>query len=114
MMKTATALLAITAVGGLGMAGIRFAGKPHPPTWLAMVHGFLAATGLTLLIYASFTVGLPARVNIAITLFLAAAAGGVMMNLRYHWKMLALPKWLVLVHAGIAIVAFLILLSAVL
>jgi hypothetical protein len=42
------------------MAGIRFAGKPQPPTWLAMLHGFLAAAAVRLLLYAYFTVGLPA------------------------------------------------------
>ena len=58
-MKTASCLLAITAVGGLAMAGMRFAGKPQPPTWLAMVHGLLAGAAATLLLYAYFTVGLP-------------------------------------------------------
>jgi len=41
-MKTASFLLAIAALAGLTMAGIRFGGKPQPPTWLAMLHGFLA------------------------------------------------------------------------
>jgi hypothetical protein len=31
------------------MAGMRFGGKPQPPTWLAMLHGFLSAAALTLL-----------------------------------------------------------------
>ena len=42
MMKTACVLLAIAALGGLAMAGIRLAGTPRPPAWLAMLHGFLA------------------------------------------------------------------------
>ena len=36
-MRTAAVLLALAALGGLVMAGMRWAGKPHPPTWLAMV-----------------------------------------------------------------------------
>jgi hypothetical protein len=112
MMQTATGLLAVSAAGGLTMAAIRFSGKPHPPTWLAMVHGFLSAAALTLLIYAYLTVGLPGMAQLALLLFLAAAAGGAYMNLNFHWKMLALPKWLVLVHAGIAICGFLLLVIA--
>ena len=47
-LQTATALFAISAVGGLIMAGIRFSGTRNPPAWLAMLHGFLTAAGLTL------------------------------------------------------------------
>jgi hypothetical protein len=112
MMQTATVLLAVSAAGGLTMAAIRFGGKPHPPTWLAMVHGFLSAAALTLLIYAYLTVGLPGMAQLALLLFLAAAAGGAYMNLNFHWKMLPLPKWLVLVHAGIAVCGFLLLVIA--
>ena len=104
---------ALSAVGGATMAGIRFSGKPHPPTWLAMLHGFISAAALTLLIYASLTIGLPVIANAAIVLFVVAAAGGAFMNLNYHWKLLPLPKWLVLVHAAIAVVGFLLLLAAV-
>lgn len=109
MMQTATGLLAVSAAGGLVMAAIRFSGKPHPPISLAMLHGFLSAAALTLLVYAYFTVGLPAMAQLALLLFLVAAAGGAFMNLNFHWKMLPLPKWLVLVHAGLAICGFLLL-----
>jgi hypothetical protein len=112
MMQTATGLLAVSAAGGLIMAAIRFSGKPHPPTWLAMLHGFLSAAALTLLIYAYFTIGLPRMAQLALLLFLAAAAGGAFMNLNFHWKMLPLPKWLVLVHASIAICGFVLLVIA--
>lgn len=94
------------------MAGIRFSGKPQPPTWLAMLHGFLSAAALTLLIYAYCTVGLPPQAQLALLLFVGAAAGGAFMNLNFHWKLLPLPKWLVLVHGGIAVVGFLLLVSA--
>ena len=109
IMQTATGLLAVSAAGGLIMAVIRFSGKPHPPAWLAMLHGFLAAAALTLLIYAHFTVGLPGMAQLALLLFLAAATGGAFLNLNFHWKMLPLPVWLVLVHAGIAIGGFVLL-----
>ena len=112
MMQTATGLLAVSATGGLTMAAIRFGGKPHPPTWLAMLHGFLSAAALTLLLYACFTVGLPGMAQLALLLFLVAAAGGAYMNLNFHWKMLPLPKAIILVHAGVAICGFLLLVIA--
>jgi hypothetical protein len=111
VMETAVVLFAVTAVGGLIMAGIRFSG-PNPPTWLAMLHGFLAAAPLTLLIYAACTIGLPPLANLATVLFVIAALGGVVLNLNYHWKLLPLPKWLVLVHGLVAVVGFVLLLAA--
>jgi hypothetical protein len=112
ILLTATVLLATSALGGLVMAGIRFAGKPHPPISLAMLHGFLAAAAVTLLLYAAATVGLPPMALTALVLFLIAAAGGVILNLHYHWKDIALPKWLVLVHAVVAVIGFVLLLAA--
>ena len=111
-MKTASVLLALTAVGGLVMAGMRFAGKPQPPAWLAMVHGLLAGSAVTLLLYAYFTVGLPALACWALLLFLLAAAGGAFLNLNYHWKMLPLPMGLIVGHAGAAVIGFALLLAA--
>ena len=112
VMQTSAVILAISAIGGLLMAAIRFSGKPHPPTWLAMLHGFLSAAALTLLIYAGFTVGLPKLAVWACVLFVIAALGGITMNLNYHWKLLPLPKWLVTVHACIAVLGFVLLLLA--
>src|SRR6185295_7653157 len=104
IMKTASCLLAIAALGGLTMAGIRYSGKPQPPTWLAMLHGFLSAAAVTLLLYAFFTVGLPALAGWALLLFLIAAAGGAFLNLNYHWKLLPLPMGLIAGHAALAVV----------
>lgn len=112
ILRTSSVLLAITAGGGLAMAAIRFGGKPRPPSWLAMLHGFLAAAGLTLLAYAYFAMAIPAFAALALLLFLIAAAGGVVMNLGYHLKELPLPIWLVLVHAVIAVVAIILLAMA--
>ena len=107
---TSTVLLAVAAAGGLIMAGIRFAGNRQPPIALAMLHGFLAAAAVTLLLYAAATVGLPGMALVALVLFLVAAGGGVILNLNYHWKQLPLPKWLVVVHAAAAVVGFVLLL----
>ena len=109
---TSTILLAITAAGGLVMAGVSFKGNQHPPTWLAMLHGLLAAAAVTLLLYAAATVGLPGMALTALVLFLVAAAGGAVLNLKYHWKQLPLPRWLIIVHALAAVAGFLLLLAA--
>ena len=111
ILRTSTILLAIAAVGGLVMAGIRFAGDRQPPPALAMLHGFLAAAAVTLLLYAAMTIGLPSMAIGALVLFLVAAGGGVILNLNYHWKQLPLPKWLVIVHAAAAVVGFAMLLA---
>jgi hypothetical protein len=114
MMETATGLLVLAAFGGLVMAGIRFAGKDHPPIWLAMLHGVLAAAAVTLLVYAAATVGLPALALYATVLFVIAAGGGAVLNLGYHWKGQPLPKGLMVVHAVVAVAGFLLLLTATL
>jgi uncharacterized membrane protein HdeD (DUF308 family) len=113
IMQTAAVLLALAAIGGATMAIIRFGGKPHPPTWLAMLHGFLAAAAVTLLLYACFTVGLPTLAKAALALFVIAALGGAVLNLNYHWKQLPLPKSLMLAHGALAVVGFLLLLGAI-
>lgn len=113
MMQTAAVVLTLSAAGGATMAVIRFSGKPHPPIWLAMLHGFLSAAAVTLLLYASLTMGLPGLANVALVLFVVAALGGVVLNLNFHWLAIPLPKWLVLVHAVVAVVGYLCLLAAV-
>lgn len=109
---TATVLLVIAALGGIVMAGIRLTGNRNPPTWLAMAHGFLAAAPVVLLIYAGFTVGLPALATWGTVLFVIAAAGGIAMNLGYHWKNLPLPTGLLVGHAVLAVIGFLLVATA--
>lgn len=109
MLHTAIVLLAITALGGLLMAGLRFSGRPHPPSAIAMLHGLLAASGLTLLLYATVTSGLPGAAWIGVLLLVVAALGGLVLNLQYHWRRLELPIWLVLVHAAVAAAGFVVL-----
>ncbi|MCX7513303.1 hypothetical protein [Frateuria sp. STR12] len=77
-----------------------------------MGHGFIAGAAVTLLVYDYFTVGLPGLAQLGLLLFLLAAAGGIVMNLGYHWNRLALPKWMVVGHALIAVAGFVLLLIA--
>ena len=112
MLRAATGLFVIAALGGLLMAGIRFFGKRNPPPWLAMAHGLLAGAGLTLLTYAALTASIPRMAMTALVLFLVAAAGGLVMNLKYEWNRQLLPVPLLIGHALLAIVGFVLLLGA--
>ena len=113
-MIPATILFAIAALGGATMAVLRLKGTPRPPDWLTMLHGLLAAAGLVLLLNAYFTVGLPGMAQLALLFFLVAAAGGAYINLGFHSKQLPLPIPLMLGHAALAVVGFLLLLVCVL
>jgi hypothetical protein len=106
MLKTAVILLALTALGGLTMAYIRFSGTERPPAWLAMAHGLLAGSALTLLLYAAFTTGLSTMALLGTVVLVAAAAGGAFLNLAYHAQLKALPKNIIVAHAVLAVVGF--------
>jgi hypothetical protein len=110
MMKTAVVLLAIAAVGGLTMAVIRFRGADRPPSWITMLHGFLAGAAMTLLLYAWATVGLPGLAKAAVGIFVVVALVGAWINLNFHSKMLPLPKNVVVIHGIVAVIAFVMLL----
>ena len=112
MLQTAAVLLVITALGGLLMAFIRFSAHHNPPAWLAMLHGLLAASGLTLLVYAVCTSAVPSLATLALILFLLAAGGGAVMSLAYKWCQRLLPAWLVIAHASLAATGLLLLLWA--
>ena len=114
MLRTACALLAIGAVGGIGMAAIRFGKGRNPPAAIAMVHGLLAAAGLTLLAYAAITAVVPTSAWMALVLLLGAASIGAYLNLAYQWRQRPIPGGLVWVHAGVAVAGFLSLLFAAL
>ena len=104
LLQASAWLLVVTAAGSLVMAFIRFGREgSNPPAWLAMLHGFLAAAGVTLLSFAALTVGVPGMALAGLALLLLAVGGGVVMNLGYHLKNVPLPKWLVGVHAALAV-----------
>jgi hypothetical protein len=113
LMQTSAVLFGIAACGGLLMAGMRLSGIPNPPAWLAMAHGVMAAAGLTLLSYAALAIGIPSMSQLALGMFLVAAAGGAAMNLLFHWKHLPLPLPLMLGHAFLAAAGFVLLLVSI-
>ena len=112
MLRTACALLALAALGGVGMAAIRFGKGHNPPAAFAMAHGLLAAAGATLLAYAVFTTAVPATAWLALLLLLAAAGLGAWINLGWQSRQLPIPGGMVMLHAGIAVAGFVCLLLA--
>ncbi len=109
MLQVSAVLFALSALGGLTMAFVRLMRGVNPPSWLAMLHGLLAAAGLTLLAYATFSVGVPMLAAWALALFVIAALGGVTMNLVYQLRNQLLPRALLLGHAALAVVGFVLL-----
>jgi hypothetical protein len=109
MLQVSSYLFGIAALGGVAMGLIRFTSGGNPPSWLAMLHGFLAGAGLTLLAYAAATMDVPKFAYISLLLFGVGAAGGITLNLLYHLQQIPLPKWLIIVHAGISVLAFILL-----
>ena len=114
MLRTACALLALAALGGIVMAAVRFGAKRNPPPAVAMAHGFLAAAGATLLAYAVFTGPVPGAASLSLALLLVAAGVGAWLNLGHHWKQRPIPAGLTWLHAGLAVAGFVVLLLAAL
>lgn len=112
-MQAAAIILTLAVMGGAALAAIRLLGAARPPTWMALGHGAIAATGLGLLLYAAATTGLPGLAQVALGLFLLAALGGVTIFAGFHLRERALPIPLVLGHGLLAITALALLLIAI-
>jgi hypothetical protein len=112
-MTTALVLFGIAAVGGLVMVTMVLRGAPRPPLALALLHGALAAAGLVALILVVVGPGAPSMARTALVVFLVAALGGFYL-IAQHLQTKPLPVPVVLIHAAVAVVAFLILLATVL
>jgi len=112
-MTVALVLFAIAALGGLAIAVMRFRGKPYPPMGLALVHGAVAAAGLIALIVLVAGGNQASRTTAALVLFIIAALGGFVLFF-HHLRKVALPIWLVVVHALVAVISFVLLLTTAL
>jgi hypothetical protein len=110
-MLTALIVFAIAAAGGLLLAFLRVTNKPLPLP-VALLHGALAATGLVLLAVAAFGAGGPERARLALGLFVLAALGGFVL-FSFHLRKKQLPMGIMVIHALVAVAAFLILLGVV-
>jgi hypothetical protein len=113
-MQTAAIVLGIAALGGLALAGIRVSGTPRPPTWMALGHGAVAASGLILLIYAAVQTGIPSLAQIALGVFIMAALGGAIIFVGFHLRERPLSIPLVIGHGLIAVTGYVLLLVSLL
>ena len=112
MLMYAVIVFAIAAVGGLVLASSVLRGKLAP--WaISVLHALLGASGLVLLIVAVLQGEGAGRATAALGLLVLAVLGGFYLASLHLRKQVA-PKAVVFVHAGIAVVGFLTLLSAVL
>lgn len=102
-MNTAAIVLSLAALGGLTMLAIRLSGSPRPPTWLALGHGIIAATGIALLAYSAMTPGIPPMAQVAFGLIVLAAIGGISIFVLFHLKNLPLPIPIVIGHGLLAL-----------
>jgi ABC-type amino acid transport system permease subunit len=108
----ACVLFGVAASGGIVMALIRLGRKSNPPHWIAMLHGFLAAAGVTLLAYVTIFAQVPDLAQLALLAVLLAAAGGAWMNLGRHQKGELIPVGVMVGHALMAVAGVALLLLA--
>jgi hypothetical protein len=114
MLKLAALLFAAAALGGLTMAFIHFKKNRNPPAGLAILHGTLGASALVILLFYVVQTGMATPVlNWALILFVLAALGGFFL-VSFHLRGKRLPSPVLVIHALVAVVAFLLLLSALL
>lgn len=112
MLKSALLVFAIAAIGGMVLAASVLRGRLAP--WaISLVHALLGATGIALLLWAVLQGATPTLVSAALGLFVLAALGGFYLA-SIHLRRKVAPKAVVLVHASVAVIAFLTLLTAVL
>ena len=112
MLTTAIVVFAVAAVGGLILALHVLRGK-FAPWLLSILHALLGAAGLVLLLLAVLAGTAAPAATWALVLFVIAALGGFFLA-SLHYRQRLPHKGIVLVHAAVAVVAFVLLLSALL
>ena len=111
MLTYALMIFAIAAVGGLLLAASVLRGKLAP--WaLSVAHALLGASGLVMLILIVMK-GASNRVSAALGLLVVAALGGFYLA-SIHMRGKVAPRTVVFIHASVAVLGFLTLLTAVL
>lgn len=112
MFNYAVLLFATAAVIGLYMAVQHFRGRTPPPAGLAILHGLLAVSGVVALLLGVREIGTGTMHTWALGIFVVAALGGLYL-VSHHMRQKPLPNGVVIIHGLAAVVAFLILLTAV-
>ncbi len=104
-------LFAIAAIGGVTLVWLKFSGKDLP--WFVIIgHGLFAAAGLVALIANVVQNSGIALMNVCLILFLIVAVGGFTL-FSFQLRKKALPNAIILVHGGVAVISFLLLIIAV-
>jgi hypothetical protein len=112
MLTYAIVIFAVAAVGGLILASSVLRNKLAP--WaLSIIHALLGAAGLVVLIVMLLQGSTGSRLTAALALLVVAALGGFFLA-SFHLRKKIAPKAVVIVHAGIAVIGFLTLLSMLL
>ena len=112
MLIYALCIFAIAALGGLVLAASVLRGRLAP--WaISLLHALLGASGMVLLVVVVLQGSAAGRVTAALGLLVLAALGGFYLA-SIHLRKEVAPKGVVFLHAGIAVIGFLTLLSAVL
>lgn len=109
MLNYAILVFALGALGGLVLAAHVLRNK-FAPWLLSLLHAGLGATGLILLLLMLVQGNAPQQVLIAFILMLAAALGGFFLA-SFHLRKKLPPKAIVAVHASVAVVGFLTMVS---
>ncbi|WET42347.1 hypothetical protein [Citrobacter enshiensis] len=110
MLNYAILVFAIGALGGLVLAAHVLRNKFAPLVTVAFALPDVGATGLILLPPDAYSGNAPQQVFIAFALLLAAALGGFFLA-SFHLRKKLPPKAIVAVHASVAVVGFLTLVS---
>ena len=112
MFNLAVLLIALGAVVGVVMAVQHFRGRTPPRGIVAATHGLLAVSGVIVLLVAVRETGLRGMGPLALGLFAVAALGGLYLATQ-HMDQKRLSSPVIVVHALVAVVAFLMTLTAV-
>jgi hypothetical protein len=99
--EAAAWVLSLTALGGVIVASFPLR-RLRPPTWLAVGHGVVAATGIVLLIIAA-TESIPRYGQLALAGFILTALGGFALFGLFHLRHKPLPIPLVIAHGVLAL-----------
>jgi len=111
MLNYALIIFAIAAVGGLVLANSVLRGKLAP--WaLSLLHAALGATGLVLVLMALMN-GASNAIRNAFIILVVAAVGGFFVA-SFHLRKRVAPAAVVIVHALVAVIGFLLLAGTVL
>lgn len=109
MLKLAILIFAIGALGGLVLANTVLRGRLA--SWaLSLLHMALGATGLVLtaIVVIGGSTAAAGVIPIALLVLVVAALGGFFLA-SFHVRKVPAPKPVVVIHAGVAVIGFLLL-----